>query len=60
MPYLRCPSCGLLAHLTATDETAAIHCPRCRAIQQDIQLEPLEESLGHVETASDGHLTPPP
>jgi uncharacterized paraquat-inducible protein A len=60
MPYLRCPSCGLLAHLTATDETAAIHCPRCRAIQQDIRLEPLEESLGQVETAPGSHPKPLP
>jgi phage FluMu protein Com len=48
MPYLRCPNCGLLAHTRATADTAVIHCPRCRAIQRQIQLAPLEESLEHV------------
>jgi uncharacterized paraquat-inducible protein A len=45
MPYLRCPSCGLLAHVTATDDTTVIHCPRCRAAQQHSRLGPLEDSL---------------
>jgi hypothetical protein len=29
MPYLRCPSCGLLAHSIAA---VAITCPRCRVL----------------------------
>ena len=44
MPYVRCPSCGLLAHM-ATDGSAPVNCPRCRALQQDVQLLPVEESL---------------
>jgi phage FluMu protein Com len=54
MPYLRCPSCGLLAHIGAPADTAVIHCPRCRAIQKQIQLAPLEESLEHVSVAPPG------
>lgn len=49
MPYLRCPTCGLLTH--ATDVTAVIHCPRCRAAQKQSLLSPLEESLGHLSAA---------
>jgi uncharacterized paraquat-inducible protein A len=45
MPYLRCPNCGLLAHVTTTDQTPVVHCPRCRALQHQKQLEPLEQSL---------------
>jgi uncharacterized paraquat-inducible protein A len=46
MPYLRCPSCGLLAHVLVIDQMVAIHCPRCRAVQKESRLEPLEQSLG--------------
>jgi Zn-finger nucleic acid-binding protein len=53
MPYLRCPSCGLLAHVLVNDDTAVIHCPRCRAVQQDIRLEPLEKSLRQVGGGAD-------
>jgi uncharacterized paraquat-inducible protein A len=45
MPDLRCPDCGLLAHLVATDAPAAIHCPRCRALAREVQLAPLEDPL---------------
>jgi phage FluMu protein Com len=44
MPYVRCPGCGLLAHVLVTDHPA-IHCPRCRTDERHIVLEPLEESL---------------
>jgi phage FluMu protein Com len=44
VPYYRCPSCGMLAHI-AGDGAAPITCPRCRAIQKEVQLLPVEESL---------------
>jgi phage FluMu protein Com len=43
MPYLKCPSCSQLAHVS-TDHVAAIHCPRCRALQKDVRLLPLDEA----------------
>jgi hypothetical protein len=46
MPYFRCPICALVAH--ATDEEAAISCPRCRALSRESRLLPLEESLRQV------------
>ena len=46
MPYLSCPGCGLLAHVNVIDQ-ADIHCPRCRTAEQNIVLQPLEQSL-HV------------
>jgi uncharacterized paraquat-inducible protein A len=52
MPYLRCPTCSLLAHVVETDHSPVIHCPRCRALHQEVRLAPLEESLRH--------LSPPP
>jgi hypothetical protein len=52
MPYLRCHNCGLLAHVIASDDTTVIHCPRCRALHQQIQLTPLEESLRHPSASS--------
>jgi phage FluMu protein Com len=48
MPYFRCPSCGLLAHVNG-DHTAAIHCARCRALQKDVRLLPLEQSLKQID-----------
>ena len=42
MPYLKCPDCDQLAHV-ATNYEAAIHCPRCRALHQDVQLLPLDQ-----------------
>jgi uncharacterized paraquat-inducible protein A len=45
MPYLRCPSCDLLAHVIAPDDTTVIHCPRCRAAERQTGLGPLEESV---------------
>jgi Zn-finger nucleic acid-binding protein len=48
MPYLRCPNCGLLAHMMATAEADVVHCPRCRGGEEEFQLAPLEESLRHV------------
>jgi uncharacterized paraquat-inducible protein A len=45
MPYLRCPNCGLLAHVLAADPSTVVHCPRCRALPRQIELAPLEESL---------------
>jgi phage FluMu protein Com len=48
MPYFRCPGCGMLAHM-ATEDSASITCPRCRALHQDVQLQPVEESLRMVD-----------
>jgi|Tabmets5t2r1_1033131.scaffolds.fasta_scaffold04211_6 hypothetical protein len=48
MPYLRCPGCGLLAHVHEIDQ-AAIHCPRCRTDEQSNVLQPLEQSLHIAE-----------
>jgi phage FluMu protein Com len=56
MPYLRCPTCGLLAH--ATENSAVIHCPRCRAAQKQIQLTPVEESLSHLSAAPEQQIEP--
>jgi hypothetical protein len=50
MPYLRCPNCGLLAHVVATADTPPIHCPRCRAIHHETRLTPLEDSLRDLST----------
>jgi phage FluMu protein Com len=48
MPYFRCPSCGLLAHV-GRDGSAEIDCARCRsALEKHVQMLPLEESLRHV------------
>jgi phage FluMu protein Com len=57
VPYFRCPGCGLLAHV-ATEDSAAINCPRCRALQHQVQLLPVEESLRLGEDSSDGALAP--
>jgi hypothetical protein len=52
MPYMRCPSCGLLAHVTR-DGAADIDCARCRsALEKQVQMLPLEESLSHVDGLS--------
>jgi hypothetical protein len=54
MPYLRCPNCGLLAHI-ATGGGAAIECSRCRAgLGKDVRLLPLEESLRHLDPVTAG------
>jgi uncharacterized paraquat-inducible protein A len=45
MPYLRCPNCGLLAHVITTAHAGALGCPRCRSHDREIRLTPLEESL---------------
>jgi uncharacterized paraquat-inducible protein A len=45
MPYLRCPNCGLLAHVIPTAHSDELHCPRCRAHEQEVGLTPVEESL---------------
>jgi hypothetical protein len=50
MPYVRCPSCGLLAHAVAA---TAVNCPRCRALQRPVELRPLGRSFHEV----DGSLT---
>jgi phage FluMu protein Com len=55
MPYLRCPRCGLLAHVLATAHTEEVHCPRCCAHEQQIRLTPLEESLRHIYTPPREH-----
>ena len=34
--------------LVIVDDSASIDCPRCRALQQRVQLLPVEESLRHV------------
>jgi hypothetical protein len=39
----------------ATSDTPAIHCPRCRALQNQIQLAPLEESLEHLSAPLEQH-----
>jgi hypothetical protein len=44
MAYLKCPGCDQLAHV-ATSYTAVIHCPRCRALHQDVQLVPLDQAV---------------
>jgi phage FluMu protein Com len=52
MPYMRCPSCGLLAHVTR-DGSAEIECARCRsALEKQVQMLPLEESLGQLDGSS--------
>ena len=58
MPYLRCPSCGLLAHATSSDHTTPIHCPRCRAAQRHSQLRPLEHSLQPLTAPPEQHPKP--
>ena len=58
MPYLKCPNCGLLAHVIATNHTALIHCPRCRALQQNIQLTPLEDRRRHLSGSPEQQLKP--
>jgi uncharacterized paraquat-inducible protein A len=59
MPYLRCPNCGLLAHVVATGHTAVTHCPRCRARQQQQhRLTPVEESLEHLSAPHEPRLKP--
>jgi uncharacterized paraquat-inducible protein A len=47
MPYLRCPNCGLLAHVIADAHSHVLNCPRCRAGEQEFRLAPLEDSLRH-------------
>jgi predicted nucleic acid-binding Zn ribbon protein len=44
MPYYRCPACGLLAHVAA-DDSPAIDCTRCGALERRVALEPVEESF---------------
>jgi phage FluMu protein Com len=44
MPYMRCPGCGLLAHM-GTDGSPPVYCPRCKALQHEVRLRPVEESL---------------
>jgi uncharacterized paraquat-inducible protein A len=44
MPYLRCPNCGLLAHVIPAAHAHVLNCPRCRAHEQEIPLAPLEDS----------------
>jgi uncharacterized paraquat-inducible protein A len=58
MPYLRCPNCGLLAHVIATAHADVLNCPRCRAHEQEIRLTPLEESLRHRSSPPEGHPKP--
>jgi hypothetical protein len=58
---MRCPSCGLLAHGVA-DDSAPIHCPRCRALQKQVRLLPFEESMrlddgSKIETTQE-HVKP--
>jgi hypothetical protein len=54
MPYMRCPSCGLLAHVTRNG-SADMECARCRsALDKHVQMLPLEESLGQVDGLSSG------
>ena len=48
MPYLRCLACGLLAHVITAD-AAPIRCSRCWALDREVQLVPIEESLRYVE-----------
>jgi hypothetical protein len=48
MPYLRCPSCGLLAHAVAA---VAVDCPRCRALQRPVELQPLGRSVQQVDAS---------
>jgi len=47
MPYLSCPHCGMLAHV-ATDRGVVIQCPRCRALQREVRLVPLEQIAAEV------------
>jgi phage FluMu protein Com len=58
MPYLRCPNCGLLAHLIAGAHNAELHCPRCRAIQQQIGMVVVEESPRYLSTAPERETRP--
>jgi len=53
MPYLRCPSCGLLAHAVAA---MAVTCPRCRALQRQVDLQPSREIVpaGRVSLTHQG------
>ena len=46
MHNLTCPSCGLRAQ-AATDYAEIVECPRCLALQQRVELEPLEQSRRH-------------
>jgi hypothetical protein len=46
MPYLRCPSCGLLAHVPGEEP---VQCSRCRSFGRHALLLPLEESLAHID-----------
>ena len=48
MPYLRCPSCRLLAHAVAA---VAVNCPRCRALQRPVELQPLGRSFQQVDSS---------
>ena len=55
MPYLRCPSCGLLAHAVAA---VAVNCPRCRALQRPVELQPLGRSFQQVDASLTHQLRP--
>jgi uncharacterized paraquat-inducible protein A len=55
MPYLRCPTCGLLAHVTAIDHATVIHCPRCRGAQRHSRLSPLEEPVEDLSAAPEAN-----
>jgi phage FluMu protein Com len=55
MPYLRCPSCGLLAHAVAA---VAVSCPRCRALQRQVELQASREVVP-AGRASLTHQTKP-
>jgi tRNA(Ile2) C34 agmatinyltransferase TiaS len=58
MPYLRCPICSLLAHVTAAGDTTVIHCPRCRAAQRQSRLRPVEHSLEQLTEPPEQDLKP--
>jgi len=50
MPYLRCSECGLLTHILT--DAAPIRCSRCWAVNREVQLGPIEESLRYIERPS--------
>jgi hypothetical protein len=47
----------MLAHV-ATDDSASIDCPRCRAFSKQVRLLPVEESLRLGENSPDGAVAP--
>jgi hypothetical protein len=57
MPYVRCPSCSLLAHAVVA---VAVNCPRCRASHRPVELRPLGKSFHQVDAALTHHPKPAP